>query len=86
MTLEAAADTTWTGFSLAERDRRWGACAGTPPRPGWTACGSRCVWTRTTFTYRSSRCAATRSDCRYLTLMENAAIVLPTDGRDADRR
>ena len=25
MTLEAAADTTWKGFSLAERDRRWSA-------------------------------------------------------------
>ena len=25
MALEAAADTTWKGYSLAERDRRWNA-------------------------------------------------------------
>ena len=25
MVLEAAADTTWKGYSLAERDRRWNA-------------------------------------------------------------
>ncbi len=81
MALEAAADTTWPGFSLAERDRRWAAV-----RRNAAAAALDCVWVPLCLQPRNfglslEQARGVRSDGRYLTLMENASIVLPTDGR-----
>jgi len=79
--VESPAETSWQGFSLAERDRRWNAV-----RQNAARAGLDCVFVPLCvdgFNLRLSleQARGTRSDCRYLTLMENAAIVLPTDGR-----
>lgn len=79
--MEAPADTTWKGFSLAERDRRWNAVRQNAAREGLD-----CVFIPLCVDGRNLRLSleqarGTRSDCRYLTDMENAAVVLPTDGR-----
>ena len=82
MALEAAADTTWKGFSLAERDRRWSTV-----RANAAAAGLDCVWVPLcldprNFALSLEQARGVRSDGRYLTLIENASIVLPTDGRE----
>src|SRR5438132_13233765 len=79
--VESAADSTWTGYSLAERDRRWAAVRANAAKAGFD-----CVFVPLTVDpdnlYLSSDSRrGVRSDCRYLTQMMNAAVVLPTDGR-----
>ena len=76
-----AAEATWTGFSLAERNRRWGMVRDNAVREGFDCTlVPLCLDGRNLhLSLESAR--GTRSDGRYLTLMENAAIVLPTDGR-----
>lgn len=64
--METAADTTWQGYSLAERDRRWRGV-----RANAAAAGLDCVFVP----------MGNRFDARYLTDMADAAFVLPTDGR-----
>jgi len=66
MALEAAADTTWKGFSLAERDRRWSAV-----RKNAAAAGLDCVFVP----------VGNGADARYLTQRHDVSVVLPTDGR-----
>src|SRR3712207_942707 len=80
-TLAAPADCTWAGYSLAERDRRWGAVRAHAARAGSDAIlVPLCVDPRNlNLPLESQR--GVRADCRYLTQMENAALVLPTDGR-----
>jgi Xaa-Pro aminopeptidase len=80
--VELAADATWIGYSLAERDRRWRAV-----RENAARAGLDCIFVPLTVDpdnlYLSSDSRrGVRSDCRYLTQMANAAVVLPTDGRD----
>ena len=79
--MESPANTTWKGFSLAERDRRWNAV-----RRNAAEAHFDCIFVPLCldgFNLRLSleQARGTRSDGRYLTLMENAAVVLPTDGR-----
>jgi len=79
--MEAAADATWNGFSLAERDRRWNTV-----RANAAAQQLDCVFVPLCLDGRNlhlslEQAHGTRSDCRYLTQMENASIILPTDGR-----
>ncbi len=79
--MELPADATWKGFSLAERDRRWQAV-----RKNAAQAGFDCIFVPLCVDGRNlhlslEQARGTRSDCRYLTQMENAAIVLPTDGR-----
>jgi Xaa-Pro dipeptidase len=80
-TVAAAADCTWTGYSLAERDRRWAAVRANAAGAGFDAIFvPLCVDPRNlNLSLESQR--GVRADCRYLTQMENAAFVLPTDGR-----
>lgn len=71
----------WTSFSLAERDRRWNAV-----RRNAVAAGFDCILVPPCVDGRNLRISpensrGTRSDCRYLTQMENAAVIFPTDGR-----
>src|ERR1051325_6400925 len=74
----------WNGYSLAERDRRWNAV-----RANAAAAGLDCVWVPLcldphNFSLSPEQPRGARSDARSLTLMENASIVLPTDGRTMD--
>jgi len=64
--MEAPADSTWKGYSLAERDRRWDAV-----RKNAAAEGFDCVFVP----------LGNGSDAEYLTQLRAAALVLPTDGR-----
>lgn len=79
--MEAPADVTWNGYSLAERHRRWGAV-----RKAAAEANLDCIFVPLCVDplqlYLSSDSKrGVRSDGRYLTQMENASIVLPTDGR-----
>ncbi len=79
--MEAPADTTWKGFSLAERDRRWDAV-----RQHAAQAGFDCILVPLCVDGRNQHLSleqarGMRSDCRYLTLLDNAAVILPTDGR-----
>ncbi len=64
--MRAAADSTWRGYSLAERDRRWQAV-----RANAAQAGLDCVFVP----------LGNGLDARYLTQMSNSIVVLPTDGR-----
>jgi Xaa-Pro aminopeptidase len=66
VTLEAPADLTWNGYSLAERDRRWQRV-----RSLAADADLSCIFVPLGNGY----------DARYLTQIETAAVVLPTDGR-----
>ena len=79
--MESPADITWKGFSLAERDRRWQRVRDNAAKAGFD-----CIFVPLCVDGRNlhlslEQARGTRSDCRFLTQMENAAIVLPTDGR-----
>src|SRR5205823_7630498 len=74
------ADTTWNGFSLAERDLRWAKV-----REQAAQANFDCTFVPLCIDGRNlhlslEQARGTRSDGRYLTLLENAAVVLPTDG------
>jgi len=79
--LDSPAQVPRSGYSLAERDRRWNAV-----RQNAAPAGLDCVFVPLCVdpaNLRTSSAGAqgTRADCRYLTLMDNAAVVLLTDGR-----
>lgn len=79
--MESPADTTWKGYSVAERDRRWNAVRDNAAKGGFDCIFvPLCVDPRNLYLSLESS-HGVRSDCRYLTEMENAVIVLPTDGR-----
>ncbi|HEY3115443.1 MAG TPA: M24 family metallopeptidase [Chloroflexota bacterium] len=64
--MEAAADLTWKGYSVAERDRRWKAV-----RERGAAAGLDCVFVP----------LGDGLDGEYLTGFTTAVVVMPTDGR-----
>jgi Xaa-Pro dipeptidase len=64
--MESPADSTWQGYSLAERDRRWAAV-----RKNAAEGGFDCVFVP----------VGNGSDARYLTEQAAVSVVLPTDGR-----
>ncbi len=79
--MESPAETTWKGYFLAERDRRWQRVRDNAAKAGFD-----CIFVPLCVDGRNlhlslEQARGTRSDCRYLTQMENSAIVLPTDGR-----
>src|SRR5437867_1896000 len=76
----AAADSAWSGYSLGERDRRWQAV-----RKQLGDAGLDCLFVPLCVDPVQLRMSpdsqrGVRSDGRYLTQMDNAAVVLPTDG------
>lgn len=84
--MEAPADVTWTGYSLAERDRRWNAVRANAAQAGFDcAFVPLCVDGRNLHP-SLEQARGTRSDGRYLTQLKGAVqsscIVLPTDGRE----
>jgi Xaa-Pro dipeptidase len=71
----------WKGYSVAERDRRWSAV-----RTNAATAGFDCVFVPLCVdpgNLRTSSAGAqgVRADCRYLTLMDNAVVILPADER-----
>jgi Xaa-Pro dipeptidase len=79
--MEPPADLAWQGFSLAERDRRWSAVRANAARAGLDGVFvPPCVDGRNLH-LSLEQARGARSDCRYLTQMEHAAVVLATDGR-----
>ena len=64
--MEAPADSTWRGYSVAERDRRWNAVRERGARAGFD-----CLFVP----------LGNGLDGEYLTQMTTAVVVLPTDGR-----
>ena len=79
--METPADVTWSSYSLAERDRRWAAVRKNAAEAGLDGVFvPLCVDPAQLYLSSDSK-RGVRSDGRYLTLMESAAVVLPTDGR-----
>jgi Xaa-Pro aminopeptidase len=79
--MDSPADISWNGYSLAERDWRWRRV-----RANAAAAGLDCTFVPLCIDGRNlhlslEQARGTRSDCRFLTQLDNAAIVLPTDGR-----
>src|SRR5437870_5057455 len=79
--MEAAADTTWNGFSVAERDQRWDAVRANAGRAGFDCTFLPLCCDGRNLHLSLEQVRGTRSDSRYLTQMENASIAIPTDGR-----
>jgi len=76
------ATAAWQGYSLAERDRRWAKV-----RANAAKAELDCVFVPLCVDGRNlhlslEQAYGNRSDGRYLTQMENASVVLPTDGRE----
>lgn len=70
-----------TVYSIAERDWRWQRA-----RAGAAKAGFDCIFVPLCVDGRNlhlslEQARGTRSDCRFLTLLDNAAVILPTDGR-----
>jgi Xaa-Pro dipeptidase len=80
--METPADIDWRGYSLEERDWRWRRV-----RENAAKAGFDCVFVPLCVDGRNlhlslEQARGTRSDCRFLTQLENAAVILPTDGRE----
>jgi Xaa-Pro aminopeptidase len=69
------------GLSLAERDRRWNAVRKNAAQAGFDCTLVPLCCDGINLHLSPEQTRGTRADCRYLTDMDNAAIVLPTDGR-----
>jgi Xaa-Pro dipeptidase len=80
--MEPPADIGWHGYSLAERDWRWQRV-----RANAAAAGFDCVFVPLCIDGRNlhlslEQARGTRSDCRFLTCLDNAAVIMPADGRE----
>src|SRR5262245_4053728 len=81
MTMETAANSQWTGYSLTERDWRWQRV-----RDGAAKAGFDCIFVPLCVDGRNLHLSleqhrGTRSDCRFLTTLDNGAVIFPIDGR-----
>ncbi len=79
--IEGAVDFDWQGYSLAERDWRWQRV-----RDNAAKAGIDCMLVPLCVDGRNlhlslEQARGTRSDSRFLTQLENAAVILPTDRR-----
>ncbi len=79
--MESPADTTWRGYSLTERDRRWKAVRDNAARVGLDCILVPLCAERRDLHPSSANARGNRADSRYLTQMEDAVVVLPTDGK-----
>jgi Xaa-Pro dipeptidase len=79
--METPVETTWKGFSLAERDRRWNAVRKNAAQAGFDCILVPLCLDGRNYHLSLEQAHGARSDCRYLTLLDNAAVILPTDGR-----
>jgi Xaa-Pro dipeptidase len=79
--MESAADINWQGYSLTERDWRWRRVRENAAKTGFD-----CIFVPLCIDGRNlhlslEQARGARSDCRFLTQLDNAAVILPTDGR-----
>jgi Xaa-Pro aminopeptidase len=77
--MEAGGLATWSGYSMEERDRRWRAVRGNA-----AAAGLDCILVPLTlddnaYHPRPDEPSATGADGRYLTQIDGAVVILPTD-------
>lgn len=79
--MESPADTTWRGYSLTERDRRWKAVRDNAARVGLDCILVPLCADRSDLHPSSANARGNRADSRYLTQMEDAVVVLSTDGK-----
>lgn len=80
--MEAPAEINWRGYSLKERDWRWRRVRDNAAKAGFD-----CILVPLCVDGRNlhlslEQARGTRSDCRFLTQLENAAVILPTDARE----
>ena len=76
--MEAPAEIEWSGYSLAERDWRWQRVRANAAKAGFD-----CIFVPLCVDGRNlhlslEQARGTRSDCRFLTGLDNAAVILPT--------
>ena len=76
--MEAPAEIEWSGYSLAERDWRWQRVRANAAKAGFD-----CIFVPLCVDGRNlhlslEQARGTRSDCRFLTRLDNAAVILPT--------
>jgi Xaa-Pro dipeptidase len=78
--VQSPADIVWRGYSLAERDWRWQRV-----RQNAANAGFDCIFVPLCVDGRNlhlslEQARGTRSDCRFLTQLDNAAVILAADG------
>ncbi len=78
--MDSPADIQWRGYTLAERDWRWQRV-----RDNAAKAGLDCIFVPLCVDGRNlhlslEQARGVRSDCRFLTQLDNAAVILPTDG------
>ncbi|HYY24706.1 MAG TPA: M24 family metallopeptidase [Candidatus Udaeobacter sp.] len=79
--MEPPADLAWNGYTLAERDWRWQRVRDNAAKAGFDCTFvPLCVDSRNLH-LSLEQARGTRSDGRFLTQLENAAVIFPTDGR-----
>ena len=76
--MEAPAEIEWSGYSLAERDWRWQRVRANAAKAGFD-----CIFVPLCVDGRNlhlslEQARGTRSDCRFLTGLDNAVVILPT--------
>lgn len=79
--LDTLPGAAWKGYSLAERDRRWKAVRDNAAKSALDCILVPLCVDPSNLRTSPAGAQGVRADCRYLTLMDNAVVVLPTDGR-----
>ena len=79
--MESPADLAWTGYSLAERDWRWHRVRENAAKAGFDGVFVPLCVDGRNLHLSLEQARGTRSDSRFLTQLESAAVILPTDGR-----
>src|SRR4030095_9786371 len=79
--MEAPADIQWNGYSLVERDWRLQRARGNTAKAGFDGIFVPLCVDGRNLHLSLEQARGTRSDCRFLTQLENAAVIMPTDGR-----
>ena len=79
--MEAPAEIHWNGYSLSERDWRWQRVRDNAAEAGFDGVFVPLCVDGRNLHLSLEQARGTRSDCRFLTQLENAAAILSTDGR-----
>ena len=79
--MDSPADISWNGYSLVERDWRWQRVRDNAAKAGFDCTFVPFCVDGRNLHLSLEQARGTRSDCRFLTQLENAAVILPTDGR-----
>ena len=79
--MDSPADISWNGYSLVERDWRWQRVRDNAAKAGFDCTFVPLCVDGRNLHLSLEQARGTRSDCRFLTQLENAAVILPTDGR-----